>query len=106
MAKTNRKKAASPTVHNAAALKVAKEIFGAHSELDEVHITSDGTAFGAACDARNHARTLKNKEVVSLKRADLAVATSEEEISPKDNEQAAEASDDAPDANTKNPENE
>lgn len=59
------------TAAKTAALKIAKGIFDASLAIKNLHITSDGTAFYTLNDAKNYARTLKNKEVVSLKREDI-----------------------------------
>lgn len=67
------------TVQMSAAHKVAKDLFASQKTLDEVHITSDGTAFYTLSDAKNHARTLKDKAVVSVKRSELAVSAAKEE---------------------------
>lgn len=62
------------TVQDASAKKIAKEVFAANPEMKEVHITSDGTPFYALCDAKNHARSLKNKAVVTLTKAQAFAA--------------------------------
>ena len=62
------------TVQDASAKKIAKEVFAANPEMKEVHITSDGTPFYAHCDAKNHARSLKNKAVVTLTKAQAFAA--------------------------------
>lgn len=70
--KTN--EAAKPkTVHKSAAQKIAQGLFASNKTLNEVHITSDGTAFYSASDAKNHARTLKDKTVESVKRTIVPV---------------------------------
>ena len=72
--------AAQPkTVQMSAAHKVAQELFAANKVLNEVHITSDGTAFYSKSDANNHARTLKDKTVATVKRSDLAAPAVKEE---------------------------
>lgn len=72
---TEKQRAASSketkTTAKTAALKIAKDIFDASLAIKNLHITSDGTAFYTLNDAKNYARTLKNKEVVSLKREDI-----------------------------------
>lgn len=85
MARNNKTTAANKTetkpktVQMSAAHKVAKDLFASQKTLDEVHITSDGTAFYTLSDAKNHARTLKDKAVVSVKRSELAVSAAKEE---------------------------
>ena len=59
------------TAAMAAAKKVAKGIFDGSPAMKEVHVASDGTAFYALNDAKNYARNLKNREVISLKREDV-----------------------------------
>ena len=54
-----------------AAKKIAKGIFDASPAMKNVHIASDGTAFYTLNDAKNYARTLRNKEVISLNREDV-----------------------------------
>lgn len=71
--------AQSNTVQMSAAHKVAQELFAANKVLNEVHITSDGTAFYSKSDANNHARTLKDKAVATVKRSDLAATPVKEE---------------------------
>lgn len=56
------------TVASKAASKVAAEVLKANPDINEVHVTSDGTAFYTRNDAQNHANTLKNREVFSHKR--------------------------------------
>ena len=55
------------TVASKAAAKIAENIFKRNSEIKEVHVTSDGTAFYTRSDAQNHAKTLSNREVFSFK---------------------------------------
>lgn len=47
---------------------VAEKIFRRHPELTELWITSDGMAFYCQTDAKNHAATLKEKDVSHIKR--------------------------------------
>lgn len=85
MAKQNNKTtaAAQPkTVQMSAAHKIAQGLFAANNTLNEVHITSDGTAFYSKSDANNHARTLKDKAVATVKRSDLAAPVKEEKPAP------------------------
>lgn len=102
MARQNNKTtaAAQPkTVQMSAAHKIAQGLFAANKTLNEVHITSDGTAFYSKSDANNHARTLKDKAVATVKRSDLAVPVKEEKPAPApvkdgegDNDNPAESS--------------
>lgn len=91
--KTN--EAATPkTVHKSAAQKIAQGLFASNKTLNEVHITSDGTAFYSASDAKNHARTLKDRTVESVKRTIATAAAVKQERpaaeKPKTEEQSAE----------------
>lgn len=73
MAKNNTRKPAAPktrTTQDVAARAVAKSIFDARKDMDEVHVASDGTAFYTLSDAKNYARTLKNDKVVTVRRTD------------------------------------
>ena len=75
--------AAQPkTVQMSAAHKIAQDLFAANKVLNEVHITSDGTAFYSKSDANNHARTLKDKAVATVKRSDLAAPVKEDKPAP------------------------
>lgn len=60
------------TVASKAASKVAAEVLKANPDINEVHVTSDGTAFYTRNDAQNHANTLKNRDVYSYKRESAA----------------------------------
>ena len=84
MARQNKTTAAAEpkTVQMSAAHKIAKGLFATNSVLNEVHITSDGTAFYSKSDANNHARTLKDKAVATVKRSDLAAPVKEEKPAP------------------------
>ena len=62
---------AAKTAAMTAAMKIAKGIFEASPAMKEVHVASDGTAFYTLNDAKNYARTLKNKSATSLKREDV-----------------------------------
>ena len=77
--KTTTAAAQPKTVQMSAAHKVAQGLFASQKTLNEVHITSDGTAFYSKSDANNHARTLKDKTVVTVKRSDLAATPVKEE---------------------------
>ena len=70
------------TVQMSAAHKIAQDLFAANKVLNEVHITSDGTAFYSKSDANNHARTLKDKAVTTVKRSDLTAPVKEEKPAP------------------------
>lgn len=60
------------TVASKAATKIAADVLKANPDINEVHVTSDGTAFYTRNDAQNHANTLKNREVCSHKRESAA----------------------------------
>ena len=95
MAKTKTTKTGK-TVQSASAKAIAKGVLAANPDMKEVHVTSDGTAFYTLCDAKNHARTLKNKAVVSLTKAE---AYASDEAEPKgDAKDPAESGDDQGDA--------
>lgn len=85
MARNNKTAAAAAqpkTVQMSAAHKIAQGLFASQKTLNEVHITSDGTAFYSKSDANNHARTLKDKTVATVKRSDLAAPVKEEKPAP------------------------
>ena len=85
MARNNKTAAAAAqpkTVQMSAAHKIAQGLFASQKTLNEVHITSDGTAFYTKSDANNHARTLKDKAVATVKRSDLAAPVKEEKPAP------------------------
>lgn len=46
----------------------AKALFGEYPDKDAFHFTSDGLAFFQHGDARNHASTLEDKEVITKTR--------------------------------------
>lgn len=48
--------------------KIAKSIFSEHPKEDIVHITSDGFGYFDEHDARNHARTLDDNDIVTITR--------------------------------------
>ena len=81
MAKTKTTKTGK-TVQNASAKAIAKGVFAANPDMKEVYVTSDGTAFYALCDAKNHARSLKNKAVVSLTKAEAYASDDAESKDP------------------------
>ncbi len=68
MAKTETTKETAATVASKAAAKVAAEVLKRNPDFKEVHVTSDGTAFYTRNDAQNHANSLPNREVFSIKR--------------------------------------
>lgn len=70
------------TVASKAAAKVAAEVLKANPDINEVHVTSDGTAFYTRNAAQNYARTLKNREVFSFKRESSAPARSKKSDTP------------------------
>lgn len=74
MAKKTKESNAAPTVAAKAAAKVAAEVLKQNPEMNEVHVTSDGTAFYTRNDAQNHANSLPNREVFSTKRGAEEVA--------------------------------
>ncbi len=86
------------TVAAKTAAKLAADILKANPDIQEVHITSDGTAFYTRNDAQNHANTLKNRDVFSTKRASVEQVKqkekSETETAEKIENNEAAASDD------------
>jgi len=56
------------TNESAAITKKAKELFISYPSAKEFHFTSDNLAFAQKCDADNHARTLEDKKVVTVKK--------------------------------------
>lgn len=66
-------KNAPATVASKAAEKIAADVLKQNPDINEVHVTSDGTAFYTRNDAQNHANSLQNREVFSTKRG-FAVA--------------------------------
>lgn len=68
MAKKETAKNVAATVASIAADKIAADVLKQNPEINEVHITSDGTAFYTRNDAQNHANSLQNREVFSTKR--------------------------------------
>lgn len=83
MAKKTKETNAAPTVAAKAAAKVAAEVLKQNPEMNEVHITSDGTAFYTRNDAQNHANSLPNREVFSTKRG-TAEAAAKVAANPKE----------------------
>ena len=83
MAKKTKETNAAPKVAAKAAAKVAAEVLKQNPEMNEVHITSDGTAFYTRNDAQNHANSLPNREVFSTKRG-TAEAAAKVAANPKE----------------------
>lgn len=91
MAKKETAKNAPATVASKAAEKIAADVLKQNPDINEVHVTSDGTAFYTRNDAQNHANSLQNREVFSTKRGvaalKAAVAASKADVpKPADNE--------------------
>lgn len=85
-------KSAPDTVASKAAEKIAADVLKQNPDINEVHVTSDGTAFYTRNDAQNHANSLKNREVFSTKRGIYAVkaaATKSKGKSPEKNPETA-----------------
>jgi len=53
---------------------IAADIFKANPNLETYHETSDGEAFFNDSDARNHAKTLKDRTVKEVKKGDVKKA--------------------------------
>lgn len=95
MAKKETTKGSATTVASKAAEKIAADVLKQNPDINEVHVTSDGTAFYTRNDAQNHANTLQNRKVYSTKRGVAALKTAatpkgntpEGEVSPADGEQ-------------------
>lgn len=47
--------------------KKADQLFGVYPGTKEFHFTADGTAFFTPSDARNHAVSLENKDIETIK---------------------------------------
>lgn len=73
MAKKETAKNAPATVASKAAEKIAADVLKQNPDINEVHVTSDGTAFYTRNDAQNHANSLQNREVYSTKRGVAAL---------------------------------
>lgn len=91
MAKKETAKNAPATVASKAAEKIAADVLKQNPDINEVHVTSDGTAFYTRNDAQNHANSLQNREVFSTKRGvaalKAAVAASKADVPKRaDNE--------------------
>lgn len=61
--------------------RIIQLAFGAYPEVKEFHFTSDNQAFSEESDAKNHASTLKDKEVELIKRSSLKKNTQEADAS-------------------------
>lgn len=68
MAKKEKSGKDSATVAAKAAEKVGRDILKENPELKGVYVTTDGTAFAERNDAKNHAKTLKNREIFNIRR--------------------------------------
>lgn len=64
----NPKKPAKDAAAPSKAEKAARQIFSDYPDAREVYVTSDGFGFFKQSDARNHAATLREKTVVTVKR--------------------------------------
>ena len=65
------------------------EIFKQHPNLEKVYVTSDGTAFYQENDAKNHAKSLKDKTVEIVYNENLLEVVDSEELDPEDEEMKA-----------------
>lgn len=74
MAKKETSKPVPATAASNAAAKVADEVLRQNPDINEVHVTSDGTPFYNRNDAQNHARSLTNREVFTSRRVDAAAS--------------------------------
>ena len=77
MAKKKKETTDPATVAAQAAAKVAETTLRLNPDINEVHVTSDGTAFYTRNDAQNHANSLPNREVYSAKRSTSANSAKE-----------------------------
>lgn len=82
MAKKETTKENPATVASKAAAKVAADVLRQNPDINEVHVTSDGTAFYSRNNAQNHANSLPNREVFSTRRGSVAAKASP--TKPKD----------------------
>lgn len=84
MAKKTKETEKSPaTVAAKASAKIAEETLRLNPDMNEVHVTSDGTAFYTRNDAQNHANSLPNREIYSAKRETLNTAASSKKTNGK-----------------------
>lgn len=96
--KTKKETNDTPTVAAEAAAKVAAEVLRQNPDMNEVHVTSDGTAFYTRNDAQNHANSLQNREVFSTKRGASAPATSGKATGKSESTDKADAPDSDPES--------
>ena len=71
--KTKETEKSTATVAAKAAARIAEETLRLNPDINEVHVTSDGTAFYTRNDAQNHANSLPNREVYSTNRRTAAL---------------------------------
>lgn len=76
MAKKEITKENRATVASKAAANVAADVLRQNPDINEVYVTSDGTAFYTRNDAQNHATSLHNREVFSTKRGAMGAQAS------------------------------
>lgn len=76
MAKKETTKDTPATAASKAAAKVAADVLRRNPDINEVHVTADGTAFYTRNDAQNHANSQPNREVFSTKRGAMAAKAS------------------------------
>lgn len=92
MGKKKKETVNATTVAENAAAKVAADVLKQNPDMKEVHVTSDGTAFYTLNDAKNHAGSLSNREVFSVKRG---VATTSAKSADKPTAEGSSEADDA-----------
>lgn len=66
-------------MNKAKALEIAKALFPHYPKTDTFYITSDGQAFENKVHAENQAKTLKDKTVIPVAKADTVTETPEDE---------------------------
>ena len=71
--KTKETEKSTETVAAKYAARIAEETLRLNPDINEVHVTSDGTAFYTRNDAQNHANSLPNREVYSTNRRTAAL---------------------------------
>ena len=91
--KTKETEKSTATVAAKAAARIAEETLRLNPDINEVHVTSDGTAFYTRNDAQNHANSLPNREVYSTNRskADTAEPAAPSDTEPEVDELTGEA---------------
>jgi hypothetical protein len=67
---------------------MSHEIFEIHTDLEKVYVTSDNTPFYQENDAKNHAKSLKNKAVETVFNPKTFEVVESEEATAEDTEQA------------------